>query len=49
MFTVFVRGEQAKNSIKKTVKMYISDKFSEMVYKGYFTYYKQEYEQTVEL
>ncbi len=32
----------------KTVKIYISDKLCEMVYKGYFTYYNEEYEQIYE-
>jgi hypothetical protein len=29
--------------------MYISDKFSEIVHKDYFTYYNEEYEQIDEL
>jgi hypothetical protein len=27
-------------TVKKNSKKYISDKFSELVYKGYFTHYK---------
>ncbi len=34
-------GVVRKRFLTVTVKMYISDKFSEMVYTGYFTYYKQ--------
>ncbi len=43
-----VQLARLRTHVNSNSKMYTSDKFSEMVYKGYFTYYNEEYEQTDE-